>query len=267
MTLKKGFMSLGLATLLASNVVAAPAKVQDVVPPEYYSELMENGMIRIIHPEEDTGKLYLLPNSVFNDKLLASCLERNPKQYPFYSENLYCLNKKDILQASGSKKDTIDISDVSVLFRAVTKMVGIKYYSNTRRREEILYKEVFMVEDPETRKPIPDPITGSSNGNTYYCIQRDASFGRCLYKLNYFENENTFFGIFNNIDRMGLGPINAVASGDMIINALIIDCGDNFVLYFQTDCNCLRFPGVKGILEKSLVARLDALKGWFMTRF
>lgn len=267
MKIRKSFIVFGILTLFTSKILAEPKNVKDVVPAKYYDQLMKDGLVRIIHSEDDVENLYLLPESSYKEKVLNNVVEKNPKLYPFVTESLFCISKDEIRNASGSEKTDFNISDVSVVFRSVSKMVGLTYYSNTRKREEVLYKEVYMVEDPKTRKQIDDPVEGSSDENVYYCVQRDASFGKCLYRLDYFENDNAFFGCFTNIDKMGIGPFSAIATGDMKISAVIVDCGDNFILYFETDCNSLRFPGVAGVLEDSLVSRMDSLKKWFVSTF
>jgi len=66
---------------------------------------------------------------------------------------------------------------------------------------------------------------------------------------------------------MGIGPFRPIHPGKMIINILVIDCGDDILLYLCTDTDSLKLPGIKGQITKSMLARMNAVYEWFKTQF
>lgn len=249
-----------------AGLFAQAADIKDIVNSKYYDKLMKDGFVRVIHNASDT-ELHLLPENAYKQNCLDYSVEKKDGNFPFVTESLFCISKKECLEKSGSKKENIGIKDVSVIFRSISKMEGMKYYSLNRKKEEILYKSTYMVNNSTERKKIADPIEGSADKKVYYCFQNDSSFGKCVYELHYFEDEGTFYANFSNLDTMGVGPVKAISPNKMRINALVIDCGDNFLLYLATDTDCIKFPGIEKTLTNSLTARMDALYKWFLRMF
>lgn len=267
MMIKKGFVVLSILTLFLNTISAEPINLEDIVPEKYCELLKQDGVLQVIHFEKENDNLLLLPSTEYESQFKQRRVQKNPKLFNLVSENLYLIDKSTIVQKSKKKKPEISINDVSVVFRSISKMEGIKYYSNSRKRTETLYKESYLVDNPIDRNRIKDPIEGSADGKVLYCVQKDASFGRSLYELTYFQNENNFFASFNNIEKMGLGPLNAVSPGDMFIDIAVIDCGNQIVLYLMIECNTIRFPSIKNLLQDSMLSRIDAIQKWFLKSF
>ena len=66
---------------------------------------------------------------------------------------------------------------------------------------------------------------------------------------------------------MGIGPFKAIYPDKMIINILVIDCGDDLLLYLNTDLDSVKYPGIKGQITDSMSSRMDAVYKWFITQF
>lgn len=251
------------ACLFAENSVKS---AKDLVNPKYYDKLVKDGFVRIISTSADTD-FVLLPENDYKQNCLDYSVKKKDGNFPFVTESLFYIPKSECIKKSGSKKQELGIKDVSVIFRSVSKMEGMNYYSLNKKKEEVLYKGAYMVNNAKDRKKIADPIEGSANEKTYYCFQHDVSFGKCVYELHYYENDGTFYANFCNIDTMGIGPVKAINPGNMRINAVVIDCGDSFLLYLATDTDCINFPGIEKTLTNSLTSRMDALYKWFLTMF
>ena len=69
------------------------------------------------------------------------------------------------------------------------------------------------------------------------------------------------------MDNMGVGPFNALYPGRMKINLLVVDCGDDLLLYLCTDVDSKKFPGIEKTIKESMTARMEAVKNWFMKQF
>lgn len=248
------------------NLHAQKKDIKNLVNARYYDELMKNGSVELIHEENQTDYV-LLPENSYKSLVLSNRIPKVAKNNPFVFEGLFYVTKADLLKESNSNKKTIDITDVSVVFRAISKMQGMKYYSSSRKKETVLYEKAFTIDNPNSKTAIPDKTSGSADGMELYCLQDDTSFGVCRYRLNYHQSKDVLYATFTTTDSMGLGPITAIEAGNLRINALVIDCGDAFLLYLSTDASCKKIPGVRKQVKDSLTARMDAVHKWFLKQF
>lgn len=217
--------------------------------------------------DNGSNELTLLPESKYSDKVKESLIIKDPKRYPFTFEGLYHLNKKDLLELSNSSATNITIDDVTRVCRSISKMQGMKYYSNQKKKECVLYERTFMIADEKSSTPIPDQNTGNADGQISYCFQDDHSFGINRYKLCYFQSEKSMLAQFKIVDTMGLGPFNAIYPGKMVINILVIDEGEELILYLNTDLESVKYPGINNKIADSMTSRMTAVYKWFKTQF
>lgn len=250
----------------AAGFSAENVKVKDLVPAKYYDALVKKGTVS--EYRDDGSKGYkLLPETVYSSKINGSMIEKEPKNYPYTYEGLYLLSKKDLLAKGNSGKSTITIDDVAVVVRSISKMQGMKYYSTTKKKECVLYEKTYMIAGPNDKTPVADQNTGNADGQVSYCLQDDNSFGVNTYKLSYLQTGDTLLCNFTILDKMGIGPFKAIYPGKMIINILVIDCGDDLLLYLNTDLDSVKYPGIKGQITDSMSSRMDAVYKWFITQF
>lgn len=249
---------------LVSNFSFAES-YKNFVNEEIASELEEKGMKRIIH-EDSSRDLVLLPNFEYSSKLLENRVAEK-KKYTFISESLYLIDKSEILEKSNLSQDTVTIEDASRVVRSISKMEGMTYYSLHRKEESILYEKSYMIDSLETQNRIDDVNTGNADGQISYVLQDDHSFGECRYELRYFQNENSIYAVFKNVDSMGMGIFRVIDPEDMRINIIVTDCGDKFLLYLETETNCPKNKLIINKLEDSLIARVDAIYKWFVSSF
>ena len=265
----KKFALIIFSVIFAVSAFAQTKNVKDLVPAKYYDELIRDGYV--LRSSNGSNGFLLLPNSSYSGKLKASSVEKEKGNFPFVYEGLYFISKNDILNESHSSKTSITIDDVAKVCRSVSKMEGMEYYSHSRKRNEVLYEEAYMIseDDLDARKPkaIPDQNTGNANGQVSYCLQKDSSFGRNKYKLMYFQNNDELFTQFILMDKMGIGPFNALYPEKMKINLLVVDCGDDLLLYLCTDVDAKKFPGIEGMIKDSMTARMEAVYNWFRKQF
>ncbi len=257
-----------LAGVVMTGLVSAGenAKAKELVDSKYYAELVKKGTVSTYRDDGSKG-FYLLPKSIYSDKINSSMIEKAEKNYPYTYEGLYLLSKKDLLAKGSSGKSDITIDDVAVVVRSISKMQGMTYYSTTKKKECVLYEKTYMIAGPGDKTKVADQNTGNADGQVSYCLQDDNSFGVNTYKLSYFQKDDTLLCNFTILDKMGLGPFKAIYPGKMIINILVIDCGDDLLLYLNTDLDSVKFPGIKGQITDSMSSRMDAVYKWFITQF
>lgn len=257
---------LGIAFSLSTFAWANPINVEDYVNSKYVNELKEKGLVIAVHNGKDED-FSLIPNCSFTDDCNSKKVSKDSKGFAYTLEYLYLLPKSELLKASNSTKTNINTDDISVVMRSTTKMVSALYYSNTRKKTMPLYKKTYMVDDPVSRNKIEDLNVGSAEGQTYYLLQDDASFGETIYKLQIQQNSKEIFGYFSNMDPMGMAFVKAIKPENLGISIIAIDCEDNIILYMCMDANCKKYPNIEDIMTESLKARMEALKNWLVTMF
>lgn len=262
----KKLLSVFLVSLLSTFIFAENEQVKKLVNPNYYDQLVKNGTVELIH-KEGNDKYVLLPQTDYSSKVLSNRVKKGGKDFPFVFEGLFLLNKKDLLATSNSTDTQIDITDVSRVFRSISKMQGMTYYSTTKKKELVLYKKAYTISGPDSETPIADDNKGNADGKVLYCLQDDASFGVTRYKLNYYQSDKLLYAVFTSTDPIGLGPFTGIEKGNIKINALVIDCGDDLLLYLSTDATCNSLPGIKKQVTDSMTSRMKAVYKWFIKQF
>ena len=262
-----------MSTILAAGILLTGtcfagenARVKELVGTKYYYTLVKKGVVSEYRDDGSRG-FKLLPVSVYSEKINGSQIAKDEKNYPYTYEGLYLLSKKEMLAKGSSGKNPITIDDVAKVVRSISKMQGMTYYSSTKKKECVLYEKTYMIAGPKDKTKIADQNTGNADGQISYCLQDDNSFGVNTYKLSYFQNGDTLLCNFDILDKMGIGPFKAIYPGKMIINILVIDCGDYLLLYLNTDLDSVKFPGIKGQITDSMSSRMDAVYKWFITQF
>ena len=254
------------AVLGGACAAAENAKAKSLVSSKYYDSLVKNGVVSEYRDDGTKGFL-LMPESIYTGKINSSIVEKDPKNYPYTYEGLYLLSKKDLLAKGKSGKSTITIDDVSVVVRSISKMQGMTYFSSTKNKECVLYEKTYMIKSPTDKTKIEDQNTGNADGQISYCLQDDNSFGVNTYRLSYSQKDDTLLCNFTIMDKMGIGPFKAIYPEKMVINILVVDCGDDLLLYLNTDLDSVKFPGIKAQITDSMSARMDAVYKWFITQF
>lgn len=262
-TIKRFFIIL---FIFSCSVCGFAKSYKDYVKSDYWSTLEEKGLVRITHKNRDT-ELQLIPDCDYKDECLKNRTKKSDKLYPFISESIYLVNKKDILEKCNSEKTDIDSRDISRVVRSISKMEGMTYYSYTWKKTSVLYNKSYMIKSLDDLTRIPDQNEGNANGQVSYCFQDDHSFGECRYQLNYYESENTVYCVFKNIDSMGLGVFRAINPDDMRINIIAENCDDYIILYLEVEANCPNNSTIKKQMEVSLISRVEAIYNWFIVQF
>lgn len=253
-----------LVNSFSQEVKSEYPKLEDILNSEYISELRENNKISRFFTEKDNSDFQFYPDlelSKIATKKWKSTRQDSPN---FTIESIYRLEKsKSDKEFTGENLEKILFEDAKIkkILRSVSKMEGIEYYSNSRKRTEILYSKAFTVNNPIERKKIVDNLDYSEN--PIYVLLDDNSFGEYLSIINYDSKdfENCFEYV--NIDNINYGIIKAVEPYNMQVFIDVINCEDEIIVYVYIQSK-MDVPAIfKNKIYDSFVARTDALFEWF----
>ena len=250
------------------SIFAISYKKEDIVPASLLKELDGKEFIRRSHYKESNVEFVLAPKTPLAE--FATKQWTQSEEPAFVVESLYIIKKERLAANSrlkGRTGDDISIEAASRICRSISKMEGMKYYSYTSKKQKVLYESMYMIKSATDTTRVPDPIYGSADGMTAYCLMNDSGFGKCNYRLEYRQNEREVFTSFTNVQWISYAFLKAVAPENLKISLVIIDCGDEFLIYMPLQA---KFPALS-IFEKhmnqSFTSRVEAICGWFIMQF
>lgn len=239
------------AVVLTIGSLTFSYSAKEIVGERNYEILKKEGKIQVNRFNDRSNVLELMPETEISKKLFGKWKDRNLSSMA--GENLYLLEK------NGSS-----IEDVSVILRSVSKLEGTEYYSNRKKKNEILYRNAYCTKSETDNSKVEDNVQGNADGQIQYCLLDDNSLGKTYYRISYLQTENEVAAEFSNITNVSYGPIKAVSSGNLVIGAVFIDCGDEYLVYMAEKADFFSLGFLEDKIKKSLLSRLDAIYGCFM---
>ena len=210
----------------------------------------------VAYKEKDV-KLKLCPKTAFGMQINAEWAAKNGKTPNFVAEAYYTL----------LKKEKITINDISVMARSFSTMEGIEYYSNSKSKYEILYPECYTVSDESGKTKIADVTTGSADGKKLYILQKDNSFGKSVYEVNYKQNGEELYFTSINLDSLWYGIFKAASPKTLKLTFLINNSSAEIGFYVLVEGDIASFPFIDDFIKDSFVSRLDAVYNWFRKNY
>ena len=253
-----------LVNSFSQEIKSEYPKLEDIIDSRYLSELRANNKISRFFTEKDNSDFQFYPDlelSKSATKKWKSTRQDNPN---FTIESIYRLEKsKSDKEFTGENLEKILFEDAKIkkILRSVSKMEGIEYYSNSRKKTEVLYSKAYTVNNPIERKKIADNYNYSEN--PIYVLLDDNSFGEYLSVIN--NDSKNFENCFEyiNIDNINYGIIKAVEPNNMLVFIDVINCENEIIVYVYIQSK-MDVPAIfKNKIYDSFVARTDALFEWF----
>jgi hypothetical protein len=150
--------------------------------------------------------------------------------------------------------------------QAISTMEGIEYYSASRERMRTFFHESYVIDDPDNRERTPDPkVRTVPTKSTIYVFQRDSSFGKNVYELNYRANPNSMLLAMTNLTGMNYqGILPALGPGELRMHLAVRPLGDKLLFYGMSAARPGFLFGMEDRVERSFYNRLVALQNWFV---
>lgn len=251
-----------LVNSFSQEIKSEYPKLEDIVDSKYLNELRTTNKISRFFTEKDNSNLQLYPDLELSKKASKKWKTTRQDNPNFTIESIYRLEKsKSGVIGEDLGKILFEDAKIKKILRSVSKMEGIEYYSNSRRKTEVLYSKAYKVDNPIDRNKIADNLNYFEN--PIYVLLDDNSFGEYLSVVNYDSKdfENCFEYI--NIDDINYGIIKAVEPNNLQVFIDIINCEDEIIVYVYIQSK-MDVPAIfKSKIYDSFVARTDALFDWF----
>ena len=182
-------------------------------------------------------------------------------------ETLYLYRKPESLSAASDDRTDAERTGVFNQMMAVSSMTGLQYYSASRGTMRTFYEYSYVVDGPDSRNRIPDPVfTGVPPALTVYARQKDLTFGDNIYRYDYVTTQDAVFFTQDNITALTIALIPVIKTGNLRTVMAVIDCGDSILIYAVSMAKALSVPGIRDRVSSSFSNRAEAVLGWFCGR-
>ena len=251
-----------LVNSFSQEIISEYPKLEDIIDSKYINELKENNKISRFFTEKDNSDFQFYPDLELSKNATKNWKSTRQDKPNFTIESIYRLEKSKT-EFAGENIEKIIFEDAKIkkILRSISKMEGIEYYSNSRKRTEVLYSKAYTVNNPTERKKIEDNFNYLEN--PIYVLLDDKSFGEYLSVIN--NDSKGFENCFEylNIDNINYGIIKAVEPNNMQVFLDVINCEDEIIVYVFIQSK-MDVPAIfKSKIYDSFVARTDALFEWF----
>jgi hypothetical protein len=154
---------------------------------------------------------------------------------------------------------------------ALSTLAGIQYYSSSRQTMRTFYETSVVIDGPDTRNPLTDPVYGSAGGTpslpipaelTLHARQKDLTFGDNVYRYTYHLREDSLVFIQQNLTIMNAGIIPAVGRNRLRSVAAVFDAGEYLLLYLSSMARAVSLPGLNERVGRSFSTRAEAILQW-----
>jgi hypothetical protein len=147
---------------------------------------------------------------------------------------------------------------------ALSTLTGIQYYSASRKTMRTFYESSKVIDGPDTKKAIPDPVYVSPPSTlTIFARQKDLTFGDNIYRYDYLTGPDSLIFVQQNLTTMNAGIIPAVGKNKLRTVMAVIDAGDSLLIYAASMAKAAAFPGLGERIGNSFTNRAEAVLKWF----
>lgn len=216
-------------------------------------QLVKTGRMQRSFYGKKNVKLELFPDTQAGRDTAANW--DGKKEPVFIVESLYLIPVTD-------EKTTADINDISLVLRSFSKMTGMRYYSNSRKRYETLYTDVHCVNNPEEKKSVPDPLDVSADALVSYVYQKDRSLSGCVYRFSFFQTQNEIGVSAVNTDEVQYKGFSILKPEHLVLNVHAVQTKEGIVFCILVRADAAKIPLVSEKLAKSYGSRADAIYEW-----
>ena len=240
------------------------ASLEELIEPGYAAQLRSGGA-SVTGTQLKNPALKLLPRHDELRQFVAGVMDALG---PSLAVETLCLYRKPA-SSPGFSDNWSDASRANLFNQALalSTLTGIQYYSASRKTMRIFYESSLVIDGPETKKPLPDPVYEQPPESlSLYARQKDLTFGDNIYRYDFKMTRDAFFFIQENITALNYGIIPAVGKNKLRSVMAVIDCGDSLLIYAVSMAKAASVPGMGDRIGNSFGNRAEAVLKWFTGR-
>lgn len=256
------FMAGAVLAAPASSPLSAeepnPASFAAYVPAAPAAELAAGKPLIRVHRGNAATNLDTTPGHEAARRVAAETVAESPR---LVVEALFLWKKPRALSPAAERAALFDT------MLAVRSLEGIEYFSASRGRREVLFKESWRVAAPGELAPLPDLArSGGVEKADYYAWQRDASFGGVVYKIEAEAAGDAVRASFTNETPIRYSIIPLAGPGGLVMRFALVDTAEGVLFYLVLAAKA-EIPGfLAKRVEDSFTNRSSAMFAWFVTR-
>jgi hypothetical protein len=131
----------------------------------------------------------------------------------------------------------------------------------------VLYETSHVVDEADTRQPLPDPVYQTPPAKlSLYARQKDTTFGDNLYLFTYEADERAFIITQENVSTITLAFVPVAGKRNLRSVVALLDAGEYLLLYSVSLARAVLLPGMKDQMYTSIGNRTAAYLAWFSRR-
>lgn len=246
-----------ITAVLLLVITAGHASARDYFSKELYMQLEKEG--EITRTFSGRNRLSLIPDLDLSREIIADVNSLDPK---IGVEILYMIDMPEHIKAMSADERNLHLYNS---MRKISSMQGIEYYSRSREKMRLLFEESFMVDALKSKTALPDSLVKSiPEKDRLICFQKDLSFGKNYYQLDYSCSAEAVSLRYMNLDSMYYSLIRAVAPENLHIHLLVLCIEDRIVIYSVSAADVFSLFGFDKKVEGSFYERLKAIRNWFI---
>lgn len=233
-------------------------KLAPLVGTEASVELAKNSKLFYMnYSGVEGGKLFK-----FNSKLLSRTEKSLPLVNPIFTLETLSLVKKT---------DPNNQKSLANILCSISTLKGLQYYSPSRKRMRLLYKDSYIVRKEEVKGKVKyvkmdDPVK-LFDGMSCLVFQEDLTFGKNVYEAKYFLDDGGVSLVFFNAEPLYYSIFKALDAKDLNSMLIAYDVGEYLLLYTSTRAKFKKIIGLENKVKNSFMARLDAMEKWFIAMY
>ncbi|MDR0447047.1 MAG: hypothetical protein LBH07_00085 [Treponema sp.] len=256
--ISKRCLSLAILNILLGTVLSA-LPLESLLSEDLVRQLLQSGTVS--RERFDTLTLGMVPRyDVLNRHINNSRSGLDPN----ISVESLRLYKKPFSQENWTATEKVELYNG---ISTISTLKGLEYFSKSRNRMHLLFESSAVVEGPNSKNPMPDPVYRTPPAEiTLYARQKDGTFGDNVYKFNYYSNDSSFIVYLENTGSLSYGVIPVVDKSKLRSIFAIIDCGPYLLIYGVSMAKASMLPGMKQRVGESINNRANALLSWLFRK-
>ena len=157
---------------------------------------------------------------------------------------------------------------IFTILQSISTMAGIEYYSASRGYIRTLFYESYVIDNPDDRNRLSDPVWQvAPDHDQLYIYQRDSSFGKNTLRVDYRTEGDAILLTMRNLTRMLYrGIVPAVGPERLMIHLVVMPLGDYLLVYGSSGADPISLLGMEERARTSFYNRIVALRDWFLDR-